>query len=273
MWHDIKMPICSVRTRASPLGFDSQMNTPTLLEQPLSDHSVTSSSSDTESSTISAQQTPRKTKRSKTRRRPRRGANKSTLSEQEQAQYLALDCEMVGVGEYGQFSALARVTIVDYQHEIVYDEFVRPHMPVTDYRTFVSGITADDLVGAKTLKECREEVAAILDGKILIGHALKNDLQALGLRHPWQQTRDTAKYEPFMKVRFEDGVLWPRKLRDLAQQHLQRDIQAPGQAHSAYEDAVAALDLYKSVRSRWEKVMDYKINKTREIEAQQQSTQ
>ena len=98
-----------------------------------------------------------------------------------------------------------------------------------------------------------------------MGHALKNDLAALRIHHPWQDTRDTAKYEPFMKTRFDDGVLWPRKLRDLCKEKLGTDIQEFGKAHSPIEDATSALDLYKSVRNKWEKTMQYKINKTNEI--------
>lgn len=55
--------------------------------------------------------------------------------------YLAIDCEMVGVGPGGQENALARVSIVNYYGTVILDEFVRPKEAVTDYRTFVSGIT------------------------------------------------------------------------------------------------------------------------------------
>jgi DNA-binding transcriptional regulator GbsR (MarR family) len=75
-----------------------------------------------------------------------------------------------------------------------------------------------------------------------------------------------------MKIRFDDGILWPRKLKELAKDKLGRDIQKPGVSHSAFEDAKTALDLYKVVRSKWEKAMEYKINKTREIEKKMQQT-
>jgi len=197
------------------------------------------------------------------------------LSQEQQAQYLALDCEMVGVGKGGHRSILARVTVVDWNGNTVYDEYVQPTEPVTDYRTFISGITAQDLLSennhAVDLNTCRNQVEQLLHGKILIGHALKNDLHALQIHHPWQNTRDTAKYEPFMKVRFDDGVLWPRKLRDLCAEKLHLDIQRD--VHSPREDAVAALQLYKAVRAKWEKVMAYKIGKTAAIQARQQQQQ
>lgn len=193
---------------------------------------------------------------------------------EEQAQYLALDCEMVGTGVDGHRSTLARVTIVNWDGNIVYDQLIRPSETVTDYRTFVSGITAEDLENddlVTDFQSCRTHVLELLQNKILVGHALKNDLSALQIKHPWQQVRDTAKYEPFMKQRFEDGVFWPRKLKELVHEHVNgMEIQQPGKPHSAYEDAYAAMKLYQAVRNKWEKVMTYKIMKTAQIEQQKQ---
>jgi RNA exonuclease 4 len=226
------------------------------------DTSSTSSNSDHEATPIA-----RNRRRKRSTKNKKANAKGPSIPLEEQAKYVAMDCEMVGVGMDGLQSALARVTIVDWNGEILLDEYIKPDCEVTDYRTYVSGIRENDLANARDLESCRMEVMEILRDKILVGHALKNDLTALRIRHPWYLTRDTAKYEPFMKVRFDDGILWPRKLRDLCQEKLKRNIQLPGQPHSAFEDAVAALDLYKSVRNKWEKVMDYKIKKTQEIEA------
>ena len=48
--------------------------------------------------------------------------------------------------------------------------------------------------------QCMREVAELLRGKILVGHALKNDLAVLMLDHHPSMIRDTAKYPPFMRV-------------------------------------------------------------------------
>ena len=190
---------------------------------------------------------------------------------QEQTNYVALDCEMVGVGYQGRKSSVARVTMIGWNGEIIYDKFVKQETQVTDYRTFISGISESDLSNAElTLDECRREVLQLLEGKILVGHALKNDMKALNISHPWFMTRDTAKYEPFMQTRFDDGILWPRKLKDLAKVKLGRDIQIEGEPHSPYDDAKASLDLYKKHLKKWEKAIEYKMKKTQEIESKKQ---
>jgi RNA exonuclease 4 len=210
------------------------------------------------------------------RRRNKTRSDTSDLTEEEKSRYIAMDCEMVGVGYRGQRSALARVCLINWNGKKIMDVYVRPCEPVTDYRTFVSGITQDDLEDshkAIDYEMCRQRVMKHIQDKILVGHALKNDLHALNISHPWYDVRDTGKYEPFMKVRFDDGVLWPRKLKELAKEKLGRDVQRPGVAHSPFEDAKTALDLFKLAHRKWEKAMAYKLSKTLEIQQLQASTE
>lgn len=56
---------------------------------------------------------------------------------------LALDCEMVQT--VGNSDSLARVSIVNYNGHSVYDKFVKPESRVTDFRTWVSGVTPQNL--------------------------------------------------------------------------------------------------------------------------------
>jgi hypothetical protein len=59
--------------------------------------------------------------------------------------YIALDCEMVGVGPMGRESTLARVSVVNYFGAVLLDEFVRQKERVTDWRTQWSGVRARDM--------------------------------------------------------------------------------------------------------------------------------
>ena len=186
------------------------------------------------------------------------------VSKEERSRYLALDCEMVGVGVDGKESALARVSITDWDGNIIYDKFVQVPYRVTDFRTWVSGVRAKDIKNKDAIspKECRNVVGELLIGKILVGHSLKNDLRALLLTHPRHDIRDTANYKHYMKARGKNGgKLRPRKLKELAKEFLNIEIQIDGEAHSSVDDARAAMELYKVQRSAWEKSLSIKRRK------------
>ena len=97
---------------------------------------------------------------------------------------VAVDCEMVGAGKFKNKNVLARVALVDEHGTCLLDTFVRPCKPVTDYRTQWSGIRERDLQGAPALASVRARVAKLIQGKLVVGHAVHNDLKVLKLHHP-----------------------------------------------------------------------------------------
>ncbi len=108
-------------------------------------------------------------------------------------------------------------------------------------------------------EEVRERMGKLLLGKILVGHALKNDLDALLITHPRGDMRDTARYKPFMRATGRSGgKLRPRKLRDLVWEELGKRIQVEGESHSSVDDARASMELFRCVRERWEKELEGK---------------
>jgi RNA exonuclease 4 len=188
-------------------------------------------------------------------------AYENSIPDEIKKSYVALDCEMVGIGIEGKQSALARVSITDWNGEVLLDTFVQVPDRVTDFRTHVSGVRAKDIKftneNAMELHACRKKVAEIIKNKILVGHSLKNDFAALMLDHPKSQIRDTARYKPFMRASGRNGgKLRPRKLRDLVKEHVGLIIQKEGQAHTSVEDAQATMKLYKVVREQWEKEVE-----------------
>ncbi|CAB4277416.1 unnamed protein product [Prunus armeniaca] len=158
---------------------------------------------------------------------------------------VAMDCEMVGVSQ-GNKSALGRVTLVNRWGNVIYDEFVRPLEHVVDFRTQISGIRPQDLRKAKDFRIVQKRVAELIKGRILVGHALRNDLKALLLSHPKEDLRDTLEYEPFMR-----GKGSRRALRHLAAEFL--DVQIQNGEHCPVEDARAAMVLYQKNKKAWEK--------------------
>lgn len=177
-------------------------------------------------------------------------SNKSrTLSakKQEIGKYVAIDCEFVGVGPEGIQSELARVSIVNFHGNTVYDEFVQPRERVTDWRTFVSGIRSSDMHNAVSFKQAQEAVAKILNNRILVGHAVHHDLEALYLTHPKRAIRDTSKHLPF-KQKYSKGKT--PGLKKLALEILGLDIQSG--EHSSVEDAKATMMIFKSDKKGFE---------------------
>ena len=166
----------------------------------------------------------------------------------EAGKYIAIDCEMVGVGPTPDTdSALARVSIVNYHGHQLYDSFVKTKEPVTDYRTFVSGITPQLLQSARTLEAVQKDVAGLLDGKILVGHAIRNDLDAMLLGHPRRDIRDTSRYPGYRQLA---GGKTP-SLKKLAREILGVDIQSG--EHSSVEDARATMLLFRKEKKGFER--------------------
>ncbi|KAI3989339.1 hypothetical protein MKX01_026922, partial [Papaver californicum] len=158
---------------------------------------------------------------------------------------IAMDCEMVGVGSQGNKSALGRVTLVNTWGNVVYDEFVRPVERVVDFRTEVSGIRPRDMRKAKDFQDVQMKVVELINGRILVGHALHNDLKALLLSHPKKDIRDTSEYQPFLK----EGR--KRALRVLADEFL--DVKIQDGEHCPIEDSRAVMLLYQRNKRLWEK--------------------
>ncbi|EER24166.1 3'-5' exonuclease [Coccidioides posadasii str. Silveira] len=174
--------------------------------------------------------------------------NEGLSATAEAGKYIAIDCEMVGVGpDPDRESALARVSIVNFAGDQVYDSFVRTKEEVTDWRSKVSGITPESMEHARSFEEVQKDVASLLDGRILIGHAVKNDLNALLLSHPKHDIRDTSLHPPYRKIA---GGAKPR-LKILAAELL--GVQIQGAAHSSVEDARATMLLFQRDKESFER--------------------
>lgn len=163
--------------------------------------------------------------------------------------FIAIDCEMVGIGPAPHTtSQLARVSLVNMHGEQIYDSFVMPKLPVTDYRTHVSGITPALLAKGRSFREVQEDVGTLLKGRILVGHALRNDLAVLLLSHPKSMTRDTSHHKPWKEQYCNGGI---PSLRILARSILGLDSFQESK-HSSIEDARAAMMLFKSEKEAFE---------------------
>nr|CAD7580918.1 unnamed protein product [Timema californicum] len=176
---------------------------------------------------------------------PSKNNSTTTKNKIKLTRHIAMDCEMVGV-EDGNDSILARVSLVNKFGDCVYDKFVRATEPVVDYRTHVSGVRPKDMEQGESFETVQKEVADLLKGRVLVGHALSNDLKVLFLGHPKRHIRDTSRYKPFRKL--TKG--WTPGLRTLAAKVLGVTIQQG--EHSSVVDARTAMQLYMLYRKEWE---------------------
>jgi RNA exonuclease 4 len=170
--------------------------------------------------------------------------NEGTSSTALPGKYISLDCEMVGTGPQPDLdSALARVSVVNYHGHQVYDSYVQVKVRVTDYRTAVSGIEPRHLLHdvARPFKEVHEDLKTLLQGRILVGHAVKHDLDALSLKHDKRLIRDTSKYSKFKEIAMIPGRT--PGLKHLAERLLGVEIQVG--SHSSVEDARATMALFR----------------------------
>ncbi|XP_057221806.1 apoptosis-enhancing nuclease isoform X1 [Malurus melanocephalus] len=172
--------------------------------------------------------------------------------------YVAIDCEMVGTGPQGRLSELARCSVVNYEGDVIYDKYVQPELPVVDYRTRWSGITKQHMKNAIPFKAAQAEILKILKDKIVVGHAIHNDFQALKYFHPKDRTRDTSQI-PALKKRAGLPIRANVSLKNLARHLLHKKIQVGCKGHSSVEDAQTAMELYRLVEVQWEKKLAHSL--------------
>eukprot|EP01017_Pseudomicrothorax_dubius_P041595 TRINITY_DN6668_c0_g1_i1.p1 TRINITY_DN6668_c0_g1~~TRINITY_DN6668_c0_g1_i1.p1 ORF type:complete len:317 (-),score=32.92 TRINITY_DN6668_c0_g1_i1:77-1027(-) len=133
---------------------------------------------------------------------------------------------------------LAKITVIDLDYNVVYDQYVLPENPIVDYNTKFSGITPELLsTGAKSLKEVQADILKLIDKtSILVGHSLENDLASLKIVH--ERVIDTS-------ILYQNEGGFKSSLKNLSFKYLNWKIQNGDDGHDSAEDAKAALALAK----------------------------
>lgn len=164
---------------------------------------------------------------------------------------VALDCEMVETT--ARHSDLAYLGAVDFlTGEVLIDSFVEPTDEVIYWRSRISGITPSNMREAvqsgKALRgwqAARDKLWEYIDDQtVLVGHALQNDLQVLGIIHHRIVDSIVLTAEAvFDTIKSDEKLprLWG--LKTLTKALLGQEIQNSKKGHNALQDAYAARDI------------------------------
>ena len=155
---------------------------------------------------------------------------------------VALDCEKILVekcwhdGTKVVDEVIGRVTIINEEGDVIYDEVVKPEHDVKDAKTRWSGLTEKQLKAAtKPLKKIQQDLMGLLDqSTIICGHDVQHDLKALKIKHDC--IFDTSIEYPHPKP--GDKLA----LKKLIWRYFRIAIQVDdGSGHDSAVDALAAL--------------------------------
>lgn len=155
-----------------------------------------------------------------------------------QSPMFAIDCEMcrtsAGVNE------LTRISIINENHESIYETLVCPRNKIVDYLTPFSGITPQMMKNVtKSLAEVQADIQKLLPADaILVGQSLHSDLMAMRMMHPY--VIDTSVIFNISGDRRRKS-----KLQTLAHEFLGEAIQKNPLGHDSIEDCSASLKLTK----------------------------
>lgn len=154
-------------------------------------------------------------------------------------QAIAVDCEMCEttdpVSGQKNYNALCRISVINAEDpdEVLLDTLVKPSWPVTNYRTFVNGVTQEVLDPVQfTLRHAQAFMFALCSQEtVIMGHAVHNDLAALRMEH--YCVADSA-----LLFKAKDSPTATVSLRDLAMNVMKKEMP---NTHDSVNDALTAL--------------------------------
>ncbi|RPA88094.1 ribonuclease H-like protein, partial [Ascobolus immersus RN42] len=174
---------------------------------------------------------------------------------------LAIDCEMIEMEKCEAAptnSGLARLSIVNYDGEVLLDTIVRPPGRILHCRSKYTGLTYDHFkpenFDVMSFQKAQKLVLDyVRDGHVIVGHALDNDLVALNIKNeiPVSQTRDTSRLGTVLeKYGWSSKILG---LKKMTEDELGRVIQTG--FHDSVVDARATMEIYR----KYEKELDQEV--------------
>ncbi|KAL0915670.1 hypothetical protein M5K25_016105 [Dendrobium thyrsiflorum] len=160
------------------------------------------------------------------------------MSKERKPKYmLSVDCEMVLCDDGTE--EVVKVCVVDKKLMVKLKKLVNPKKSVADYRTEITGVSAEDLVGVTcSLVDIQGFMEKLLKhGTILVGHSVHNDLRALKIAHA--RVIDTSYIFKYSEVR----PTYTPSLNSLCKTVLGYEVRKENEPHDCRKDAEAAMRL------------------------------
>lgn len=170
-----------------------------------------------------------------------------------------LDCIISHVVQVGI------IKVLDGQVVDQLNTFVNPGSHIPSSATEIHGITDDDVKDAPTYKQIADRMVSLLDGSTVVGHNVTFDLNFIQ-----QILVERSNPEHILNMEYVDTWEFAKRLRLPVQDYKLQTLLAfygidPGEAHTAYDDARATLELFNALR--------YEYAHKDEIEAQRKAAE
>jgi hypothetical protein len=167
------------------------------------------------------------------------------ISEKDIDKLVAIDVEHTKVYDSNGHirSVPTQLSIVDHKGNILLNEyFILEGKPLVKPSKRRVALNIQKKIKRIPYSTIKPHVIELLKNKIIVGHDLIHDFDALGLKMYNYKRIDTAKIPFFMKR----PEAQPRQLKMLVEQYLGREIQS--NIHDALIDARASMNLFQEFR-------------------------
>lgn len=98
------------------------------------------------------------------------------------------------------------MSIVNYNRHILFDEYIKPELKVSNYLHHVTNLDSFKIGRAMGLSYYQDKIKKLLKNKKIIGHTLDVDIKALGLENIDANLRDISEFSLFKRGKYKESL-------------------------------------------------------------------
>ena len=180
--------------------------------------------------------------------------------------FCVLDVETTGLDfSRDRIVQIGIIKVVDNQPMDNLNTYINPEIPIPSRSTEIHGITDADVKDAPTYKQIADRVLSLMNSTTVVGHNVTFDLNFVQRIFPLCSDPDVN-----IKIDYIDTWEYAHRVLPRMPDYKLQTLLAfygidPGEAHTAYDDARATLELFNSLR--------YEYAHKDEIEAQRKAAE